>query len=209
MATDVAEEVAEETETEVVETAEPAIAPVAETPAEPSEHDTLEAIITQAQKVTGLRNEYEDAEAEAKEAKEVAKAAKTRWEGQAIALERLILGKNETLPLFDKKEPIGEVTPKDESWREVKIEVLELPHGLIGKLYEANIETLGQLADYTLPQNGNKRLTDITGVGPGAVEKIEAATTQFWATYQQPGAGTTELKEEIADAFREAGILAS
>jgi hypothetical protein len=65
-----------------------------------------------------------------------------------------------------------------EAWTTELIEdVLALPSGLAGKLKEAEIETLGQLATHSK----TKGLTDIEGIGDSGREKIEAALEDYWA----------------------------
>ena len=55
---------------------------------------------------------------------------------------------------------------------------------------------MGQLADFTLPQNDNKRLA---GIGEKAVELIEEATTKFYASYKPPEAAEAAVDAEVTD----------
>jgi hypothetical protein len=61
-------------------------------------------------------------------------------------------------------------------WREVQLETM-FDGSLLQSLVESGIETVGQLSDYS---SGNKRLTDIAGIGPGKAQKIEDAILKFW-----------------------------
>lgn len=131
--------------------------------------------------------------------KKEVKEAKTAFDAKVANLRFLIRNRRngqQPLPFKDDYvEGAGEgegkpattaAAPQPEAWRAVLLEKLDLAGGIVQKLYDANIETMGQLADYTLPQNGNKRLTDIAGIGQAAVEKIEEATSAFWAKYTPP-----------------------
>ena len=151
----------------------------------------------------------EIAEEEEKEAKIEAREAKAKRERLRKELHRIIREETSNEPtLFNRPPPrtdaasTASATPDDgDDWRSVPLNSLGLPAGLLGKLAEANIETMGELSDWTDPtRNGGreKRLTDIKGIGPGAIEKIEAATTQFWAERNKRRAAI--IVDEVADA---------
>ncbi len=77
---------------------------------------------------------------------------------------------------------------EDELWRSVLLS--NTPHpGLKGKLLEklneADIETVGDLRDFTIAGN---ELTEIAGIGPGMAGKIGEAMDGFWKDWrsQQP-----------------------
>lgn len=136
--------------------------------------------------------------------KEEAKEAKADFDRKVSILRRLIQESREDLPLFDggKSSTADDVTnfdpaaegessqadttdtatptaipPDDDSWREIGLEDLSLTESLLTKLYSANLDTVGELADFTA---SGKQLVDIDGVGPAAAEKIEGAMDRFW-----------------------------
>lgn len=60
-----------------------------------------------------------------------------------------------------------------------------LSNAVIESLGSKGIATLGDLADYTKPNDSGycKRLTDLDGIGANKVMKIEEATTAFWSMW--------------------------
>lgn len=78
----------------------------------------------------------------------------------------------------DATEIHQEEADKDESWRDVEVGELDLPSGIVNALIGANLETIGQLADFSA---GDCQLIDIEGIGKAKAEKIENALEQFWA----------------------------
>lgn len=72
-------------------------------------------------------------------------------------------------------------------WRDVKLDTL-FEGSLLKSLKEADITTVGALSDYTA---GEKRLTDIGGIGPGKAEKIENRMIEFWEDNPQETAAAT------------------
>jgi hypothetical protein len=68
-----------------------------------------------------------------------------------------------------------------DAWRAVLfLDILRnahVPAKIIAALFDANIATLGQFADFT----AKKRLTDIKGVGDAAAERIEKVLELYWA----------------------------
>jgi hypothetical protein len=79
----------------------------------------------------------------------------------------------------------GKATPQsaeDNSWQAVPLsEALpDLTKGLLQKLTENNLTTMGELAAWTAADQGKHQITDIPGVGPAAATKIEEACTAFW-----------------------------
>jgi len=76
------------------------------------------------------------------------------------------------------------------SWRAFRIEDLDdLSDGTVGALHNADIETVGQLADYTA---GGKRLTDIPKLGKAKVSQIEAASLKFFEERPDRKAGADQ-----------------
>lgn len=140
-----------------------------------SDHDLLQAIREQERLVAAAESEWE-------EAKEEAKAAKSKFDCAVSALRRAIRQQQEKLPLFDKpaeeaSDEVDDDDTDDTDWRDVPLSELAIPDGLLGKLYDAKIETMGQLAD----RSAKEPLNFLPGIGDASMAKIEAATTQFWA----------------------------
>lgn len=111
---------------------------------------------------------------------EEAKSAKRQWEAAQVDLSTYISKgwKPEPMPLFDKPKPAKPAKPtEDETWRIVPIEMLELPPGIVAKLTEAGITTIGGIAYWS---KTGKPLTDIPGIGHAAGDKIDEAMTAFW-----------------------------
>lgn len=79
----------------------------------------------------------------------------------------------------------------DDTWRRVPLASLNLAKGILEKLAKPvhkhrgavpPIKTLGDLTEFLEPKDGwEPRLTDIKGLGKTAIDKITAATDQFWA----------------------------
>ncbi len=107
-------------------------------------------------------------------AKENAKQQKSRVDSLRKKLLDLIDEGPQRLPLFDGPE---EETTTAQSWRDVPLSELDIPAGILRLLYEADIETVGQLADYTIT---GKPLTSIAGIGEAKAERIEEALEKFW-----------------------------
>lgn len=97
---------------------------------------------------------------------------------------RLLISDAQEIPVEEKektKSPdhVPGTLKAEGPWRHTNLDLLFDPAKTIRKaLAEANINTVGQLADYTAT---DKRLTDITGIGPGKAEEIEERMVQFFA----------------------------
>jgi hypothetical protein len=129
-------------------------------------YDTL---VEQEKKVAELAEDWADRKSEAAAAKGVHDTA-------VAELRRLIRAQNESNPLFDGP------APEPEAWREVRLDTLGFSSAILENLTEANLETIGQIADWT---SSGSRLVNIAGVGPAAAEKIEDALEAFWKTQDQ------------------------
>jgi hypothetical protein len=60
---------------------------------------------------------------------------------------------------------------------------LGLAESLLEKLFNAGLETIGELSDWLQPKPGGgwtRQLTDISGIGEGNAEKVMAALNKFW-----------------------------
>lgn len=136
-----------------------------------------------------------------------AKSAKKSWEAMVEQVLAMGRRNKEEHPLFDGKAevnasfvPDGEVIDADYSLRQIGgpvlldehtassddswkvIEVAELGrHGLsdgvITKLYDAGMSTLGAMANWS---SSGKRLTDLPGIGESKAAEIEDALESFW-----------------------------
>lgn len=132
------------------------------------------------------------------EAAKKAKEAKKRHESAIedhFALEQELDSGQQRLP-FGPDEPATAAAPSspapaepDETWKVVPLATLgiddELPAGLLAKLEDAGLKTVGDVADHTKPDQAgrSKQLVDIKGIGQAAAAKIETALEQFWAKH--------------------------
>lgn len=152
--------------------------------------DSLRRIIAQQERVSAARGEWE-------ELKKEASAAKKKYETEVNRLEKAIAEEKEP-SLFSAGTvsgmsapavaPAPTPAPEPEAWRSVRLDTLDLPARVLTALAEASppIVTIGDHADYCKPrENGYcPRLTDIKGIGKGAVDKIDDALESFWSTYR-------------------------
>lgn len=68
--------------------------------------------------------------------------------------------------------------PKTDAWKDAKLaDVLALPAAIHQSMADAQLRTMGQLAEFTV----RNRLTDIPGIGEVKASKIEDALEKFWA----------------------------
>lgn len=66
----------------------------------------------------------------------------------------------------------------DDSWRAFRVcDLADLSDGTVGALNNADLDTLGKLADYTA---SGRLLGDVPKLGPKKVEQIENALEKFW-----------------------------
>lgn len=137
----------------------------------------------------------EEMEAEYETAKKAAKEAKDAYEVAVSGMRQLIHRRaqglqevkrgQQTLPFGDDARPTDETPAPDEAWRAIDISALQdhgLPGGIVGKLVDAEIRTIGDLSNWhTPPPTGQgKTLTDIPGVGQAKADKIDEALAKFW-----------------------------
>lgn len=112
----------------------------------------------------------------------------------------------EPFPLVDgqaNSNSNGRASPAgDESWRSVRLEdaLLGLNPSFIRKLNDGLLYTVGELANYTAEDGGRRRLTDIPGIGPATVTKIDAALDGFW---ERRRASQVAAPEPAADVEQE------
>jgi len=113
------------------------------------------------------------------EAKEEAAAMKKRYESSQEHLSDLIqrgpTDKQKELPGFDESGSAAE-------WRELLVDELGLAAGIVGKLEDARIGTLGELHDYG---NANGGYTSLDGIGPEKEAAIADAWGNFWSAHPE------------------------
>lgn len=120
--------------------------------------------------------------------------------------------------------PALPATPTDDTWKAIPLTELAekdgFPAYLIEKLANAArkddrpcppITTLGELTGFTEPEASGytKKLSDLVGIGAGAVDKITDATIKFWERWAAEEAGrqasaTTEPGEAVDAQTEEA-----
>lgn len=92
---------------------------------------------------------------------------------------------------------------EDEAWRDVPLKHINIPKGICETLHsEANIDTLGELTDYTDPnKNGGRqnRLDQIKGLGAGKIQRIEEATTAYWADRKKASEQRREEASKVVE----------
>lgn len=194
------EDVADHADTDTA----PATSPVDATPE--TEHSLLKRIGECARECKEAESYVAECKAELKEAKGYYEKLAARLSNLCLALEndkdRPLLAKMEASPPLpvDGGEAVAAeaatdaplaVEPEDESWKDFEVCNLDIPDGVVKSLHEAEIETMGELAEFTAV----KKLTDIDGIGPGKAAKIEEATMKFWAE-RNAAKNVAEPKEE-------------
>lgn len=95
---------------------------------------------------------------------------------------------------------------EDESWRHVKMTALGIAPGLCKALAKEGIATVGEYADWMKPGADGKEkwLTNIKGIGEGAVTKIEDAVENFFrehnAKLERQKQMASEVVNKVADS---------
>lgn len=133
-------------------------------------------------------------------AKEDAKAAKGSWEDAVANLTATIDRVTRPLPLFDQpadrppveqqqrppveqlQGPLFDRPTSENAWREHELEELAIPGGVLGKLYDAGIETIGELEDLRA-KIANGKADWPKGVGEAKVTVIENAVVEWLAKW--------------------------
>ncbi len=142
-------------------------------------------------------------------AAEIAKARKKDLEAAQERENRIvdkITGAPGAMPLFDDKPTddatAGEVTPDDNTWKQVPLANLHDP--AISERYlkamaehEPPLLTLGDLTDWQ-KDKGDFWAADISGIGEAAQGEIADATAAFWERRQQAQAQQEASMEEQA-----------
>lgn len=156
---------------------------------EPEEMDEILEAIEEAE--LAVRHK----EFELHQAKDVVKMCKAAMDDAVLRLRELCRARyaDEERPLLNMAN--GE-SSNPERWRTVAVTELKIPNGIITKLHEAKITTIGDLADWG---EGGNLLTDIPGVGPSKAEAIEEAMTEFWSDNPDLASARDESKEDDSD----------
>lgn len=175
------------------------------------EHDLLLQIRDQESRVS-------TAEYQLNRAKEEVKECRESFDEEVSAMRRLIRQREEKHPLFDSQpvtsqtsevvegveadanataSPTAKPADDDNSWRDTPIESLSIAESLVAKLMEANIETIGQLADYSA---SGGPLTGIKGIGAAKATKIEEAMDSFWKDQRTKACETIPVDSEKEEA---------
>lgn len=183
--------------------------PNAPSPDPTADHEALQLIAQAERELAKCESEYASAKVEAREAK----AAAEKRRKKLFEVINEATGKTATLfapktmaaAKADASAAAFGPESTDESWRDAKLDSLNLPDGILKALATVHITTVGEHADYMKPQSNGfePRLTDIKGIGKGAVDKIDAALEQFWterkSAQEANRADAKKIIEEIAD----------
>ena len=88
------------------------------------------------------------------------------------------------------------------AWRSVPLSeaLVGLPESIIVSLNESNLQTMGELADWTAAYGGRNKLTDLAGIGPAKAEKIEQALVDFWSRQKAVDDGSTQHGSDDPEA---------
>lgn len=178
--------------------AEPVVAPaependLAE--GEVEENPELEHMLASFDQIMQARQDVVECEKEESRTKKLHASAKAALEKAWLRLGDVIDEQKKGMEpnLFNS----GFEKPKEgESWREVFIGSIGLPDALSEKLIEADINSVGKLADFS---NSGKMLTDIPGVGAAKAEQINDALTAFWEKRNNAAAAAKAATEAAA-----------
>jgi len=146
--------------------------------------------------ISRMETKCQERESDYLEAKKDASEKKDLFEGAVAELRQAVRKLTEPMPLFDGKNGQGNgqapaAGQQDEAWKEIPLKeaLPDLPEGLLAKLADAEIETMGQLVAF----QEKKPLDSLKGIKEKAIDKIEAAAAKFWEKRQadglsQPGA---------------------
>lgn len=161
----------------------------------------LSAILDAQAAVRKANGQVYKYEASVEEAKGCLKAAEKRRDELVCELLDVIDGQGRLTFSGTATLAPGDVTaaPAEEAWRSVSIDQIGLPEKLASSLIEAEIKTIGALADYTKEHE----LTDLPGIGPAKAEKIQNAMEAYWKEHPQ-----TEQTEQTEPAEQEESVPA-
>lgn len=176
-----------EPETVDVETIEPVMGDPVPTPSEPENDSRLT-------KARNLAREVRKAETDYLRSKEFASKKKKILEFTKNSLTDYLGSLDQPMPLFDRPE-VSPDASDDDSWMDFPTASMGLPTGVLAKLEEADLLTVGQISEWT---ESGKKLTDIPGIGAGKAVKIEDALDAFWTSLQKFRVPAEEVVEIVA-----------
>jgi len=105
-------------------------------------------------------------------AKEVLKDAKSKYDASVATLRDLCRANGESMPLFESANDDGD----GDDWKDTTTIELGLSDSVCALLAEANIETIGDIAEWTK----RRQLTDIKGIGEQKANDIDNAIMNYW-----------------------------
>ena len=109
-------------------------------------------------------------------------------------------------PLFDVATATREDAPDEDAWKSVRLDDpdhFNLPEGLLAKLAEKEIETLGDLSAWQ-EKHGDFWAKEIPGVGQAARQKIDDQMAEFFTARADAEKAAAEDDDERADLPEEA-----
>lgn len=173
--------------------------------------------------VAGAEEKVLECKAEAERCKALLKAAESDFAATVAELRDAISGKGQgKLPLGPvtspetEKEQGRDASPKqplsdrlvggelrvhgasDEGWREIRVGQLGLPEATVTLLKEANLPTVGDVADFVKGSPG-RALTAIRGVGEAKAARIENALEHLWEERDRGTPGEPALIDDLGD----------
>jgi hypothetical protein len=172
---------------------------------EPTEDDKARARLKLLDAIEEVHGKLVAAAREVNDAKELLKAAKGEHARWNLELLRLTGGAHGELPLFDPLE--AAVLGEAELWRSVPLSDVLSGKDAQRLAENADLHTIGQLADWTDGKGKNHRpqeLTEIDGIGPAAADRINEALDAYWAANPRPspapvGEGPEESEDELGE----------
>lgn len=166
-----------------------------EPPAEETPYSRLEQ--AHYEEIRGMERTVRDKERDYLRSKSETSALKKAFECSDEGLRNLIAEgpqQQMKLPLADAEEPQAE-----EAWRAMPLAEAGIAGAMETKLAEADITTIGQLADFTA---SGCELTEIDGIGPAKAEEIADLLTEFWKKHPELCGGDAEPNEAESFAQR-------
>ena len=186
------EEQETENETATAESETPEPEPKPEQPEPPTEaeieHEHYEAILEKTATVQQALSEWNCA----KEESSAAKKYYDRVNGELLSLISRGPDRQRKLPLGDPEEP------SCDDWKAVDVNELDIPAGILNKLYSNNLDTLGDLQAYW---DSDKHLNQLDGLGDEYAAQVADAYADYGTKHPElwGEAVEEETDEEPAD----------
>jgi hypothetical protein len=154
-----------------------------------------------ADEIFAARVELREREADHEEAKAQAKAAKDAMEAAQKRLNRLIdEASRGPGPLFQNAPAAPATAERSEAWRDVRLDTLDIAPGILEKLAEAGIDTIGAVVAHS-EAHPNKGLRTIPGIGPEKAEAVADALAKYWE--QHPRDATDAAADVIMNRLED------